>query len=431
MRKLWSKISGIGVTGTMPQGEERHVIFVNRITIILGLFAATAIVINIILHSPIFIPVLSLALCFLALVYFFNSRGLYTQAKVTLMLVTLSLLFYMCIKAGLGSALEYYFISLTVLPVLIFRNTRTIYFFQALCILCLIGQKIYVDEYQPGYPDRPLEYQVFYMVNSVYSGLLIILAIAFFHSLIRRRERQLEESNSLIEAKNTQLETTNKELDAFNYSISHDIRSPLRSIDGFSRILEAKYSATLDDEGKELIALIRQNTVRMQDLTQDLLTLSKAAKKDIAIRPIDMTAMLKEVISELGEEIDNAGTQIELSPVENATGDPVLVKQVWLNLVSNAVKYSSKSTEPLVLISSERQGDMIVYCIRDNGVGFDMKYANKLFKAFHRLHPQTEFSGTGVGLAIVQNIVSRHGGQVWAESKPGDGATFYFSLPAQ
>jgi signal transduction histidine kinase len=428
MRKLWDKISYIGIGEKLPETDRRNVIFVNRITFILGFFVITAILINIILHSPIFIPVLSIALVFLVLIYLLTSLGYFTLAKVSLMVITLALLFYMCIRAGLGSALEYYFISLTVLPVLIFRNRSTIYFFQALCILILISQKIYVDIYRPGYPDRQIEYQVFYIVNSIYSGLLIILAIAFFHTLIHRRERELEQSNETIEAKNVQLETANKELDAFNYSVSHDIRTPLRSIDGFSRMLEMKYNSQLDEEGRELVSLIRQNTSRMRELTEDLLSFSKAGKKEIALARIDMRELLNEVLEELEDEIKRSQTHVEIGQISDAIGDVVLIKQVWLNLISNAVKYSARNENPEIKIGSEKQGDMMVYCVRDNGVGFDMRYANKLFKAFQRLHSQTEYSGTGVGLAIVQNIITRHGGQVWAEGKPKEGATFYFSL---
>lgn len=430
MQRFWQKISHIGMRSGLPDHEARNLIFVNRITAILSFFVATAILINVILHSPVFIPVLSAALFLLILIYGLNHLGHFSVAKASLMLVSLALLFYMCITAGLGSALEFYFLSLTVLPVLIFSKRRTIFFYQALCILCLIGQKVYVDIYLPGYPERQLDYQVFYIVNSIYASLLVILAVSFFHTLIRRRETELVRSNENIEAKNMQLETANKDLDAFNYSVSHDIRSPLRSIDGFGRILEAKYSQNMDEEGRELLSLIRQNTNRMQALTEDLLTLSKAGKQELAKRKIKMSLLVQDVISELDDEIRQGGVTVKVGELDNAVGDPALIHQVWANLLSNAIKYSSKNELPVVSVNSEMHGDTVVYSVSDNGIGFDMKYANKLFKAFERLHTQADYAGTGVGLAIVQNVISRHGGQVWAEGKPGDGATFYFSLPA-
>lgn len=225
-----------------------------------------------------------------------------------------------------------------------------------------------------------------------------------------------------------QLAAANKELEAFSYSVSHDLKAPLRAVNGFAEMLEYKYGNILDDEGKRLLGVIQSKAKRMTVLIDDILSFSKLGGMAVERTDIDMNALTEEVVGELGRTIEHAA-KIEIRPLHPAKGEPVLIKQVLVNLIANAVKYSSKVAAPEVMITSKELGSEIVYSVQDNGVGFDMRYANKLFGAFERLHSMEEFEGTGIGLATVKRIVTNHGGKIWADSAPDKGATFSFSLP--
>ena len=246
----------------------------------------------------------------------------------------------------------------------------------------------------------------------------------------QKDEERILDLNRTLSERNVQLEVTNGELEGFSYSVSHDLRAPLRAIDGFSRILQEDYTGKLDAEGERVIGVIRSNTRKMSNLIDDLLAFSRMGKKAFSWSLVDMEALLHEILpgvlsgSERGYAVD-----VSLSALPEAWGDRTLLTQVWANLLANAVKFSEKSEKPTVWVEGETIEEDIVYTVRDNGVGFDMQYYDKLFKVFQRLHAQAEFPGTGVGLAIVQRVISRHGGRVWAESRPGEGASFHFSLP--
>jgi PAS domain S-box-containing protein len=227
-----------------------------------------------------------------------------------------------------------------------------------------------------------------------------------------------------------QLEVANKELEAFSYSVSHDLRAPLRAISGFVNILLEDYAQTLDDEGKRICNVIHTNAIRMGQLIDDLLSFSRLIRSEMRHSKIDMENIVKNVISEIEITQDLSQKAIVIQEIPQATGDFNLIKQVWINLISNAIKYSSKNENPQITIGSYTKQDELVYFIKDNGVGFNMDYVHKLFGVFQRLHSSNEFEGTGVGLAIVQRIINRHHGRVWAESEVGKGATFYFTLPA-
>ncbi|HEX9876593.1 MAG TPA: response regulator [Gammaproteobacteria bacterium] len=225
-----------------------------------------------------------------------------------------------------------------------------------------------------------------------------------------------------------ELETANKELESFSYSVSHDLRAPLRAIDGFSRILEEQHSDRLNEECRRLLGVIRENSRKMGDLIDDLLEFSRLGRKPLSTAEIDMKRLAEEVFAEL-QAGNERRPKLMLSALPSAQGDATLVKQVWINLLGNAIKFSSKSQQPVIEVSGQEIGAEIVYCVKDNGAGFDMRYYDRLFGVFQRLHGEQEFAGTGVGLAIVQRVVSRHGGRVWAEGKVNEGATFYFALP--
>jgi signal transduction histidine kinase len=216
------------------------------------------------------------------------------------------------------------------------------------------------------------------------------------------------------------------ELESFSYSVSHDLRAPLRAVDGYARMLEEDYGERLEAEGRRLLGVVRESATRMGRLIDDLLAFSRLGRQEPARRRVDMDALVRDTIAEVGA---GSKARIEAAALPAAEADPAMLKQVWVNLISNAVKYSSKRAEARVEIGGRQDARERVYWVRDNGAGFDMRYADKLFGVFQRLHRAEEFPGTGVGLALVHRVVTRHGGRVWAEGKPGEGACFYFSLP--
>lgn len=221
----------------------------------------------------------------------------------------------------------------------------------------------------------------------------------------------------------------NHELEAFTYSVSHDLRAPLRSIDGYSRILSDDYNGSLDSEGKRILATIIKNANRMGKLIDDLLDFSRIGRKEIVKAKYNMDNLVHSVFEELTEMEKDRVIECGIHNVASVVSDPTLLRQVWCNLISNALKYSRKKEKTSVEITSQILGREVIYRIQDNGTGFDMQYAHKLFHVFQRLHRPQDFEGTGVGLAIVHRVVTRHGGRVWAEGKVNEGSTFYFSLP--
>ncbi|MFL9815263.1 HAMP domain-containing protein [Stutzerimonas sp. VN223-3] len=237
------------------------------------------------------------------------------------------------------------------------------------------------------------------------------------------------ELESRVAARTAQLEESNHELESFSYSVSHDLRAPLRGMDGFSRILLEEYGPRLDAEGLRLIGVIRQNCASMGRLIDDLLAFSRLGRKQLSKTKVDMEDLVADVIAQLAAVPGEDLPSIERGPLPTVACDPSLVRQVWTNLIANAVKFSKGRNTPQIRIWAEQRGREQVFVVADNGVGFDMDYYEKLFAVFQRLHGNDEFPGTGVGLATVKRIVVRHGGQVWAQAKPDQGATFYFSLP--
>jgi PAS domain S-box-containing protein len=220
----------------------------------------------------------------------------------------------------------------------------------------------------------------------------------------------------------------NKELESFTYSVSHDLRSPLRIIDGYADMLRSDYTDKLDEDGARYIDVIKSNARRMGQLIDDLLNLSHTGRKELLMHQTQMNRLVQTIVDEQFS-LHGQRTEVIQEKLEPAFCDSSLMQQVWSNLIGNAFKYSSKKEQPVVKIRSERNANEIIYSVSDNGVGFDMQYAGKLFGVFQRLHKVTEFEGTGVGLALVKRIIHKHKGRIWAESEPGKGATFFFSLP--
>jgi len=253
------------------------------------------------------------------------------------------------------------------------------------------------------------------------------LAIAIAQArLLERVKGHAAELETRVSERTRELEAANKELESFSYSVSHDLRAPLRAVDGYARMLEEDYGPRLDDEGRRLLGVVRDSSRRMGELIDDLLAFSRLGRQELAKRPIDMTTLAREVIAKLAAE---SRAQVHLAALPAAEADRALFRQVWVNLIGNALKYSgTREAARIEIGGSEAPGENL-YWVRDNGVGFDMRYAGKLFGVFQRLHSADQFPGTGVGLAIVQRVVARHGGRVWAEGRLGEGAVFSFSLP--
>lgn len=247
---------------------------------------------------------------------------------------------------------------------------------------------------------------------------------------VRRLRQEISQLQQRVHEHIVELEVANKELEAFSYSVSHDLRAPLRAISGFSNLLVENYAPALPTEGRQLLNRIMQNTERMGELIEHLMRFARLSRQPVSKRPVNIAALVREILEELNKEQPRA-VEVRVDELPGAKGDLVLLRQVYANLLSNAFKFTRNVAQPVVHVGGERQGKENLYFVRDNGAGFDMQYADNLFRVFHRLHSAQEFEGTGVGLSLVQRIIQRHGGRIWAEAAVDNGATFYFTLPAQ
>jgi PAS domain S-box-containing protein len=249
----------------------------------------------------------------------------------------------------------------------------------------------------------------------------------------RTYQEKVEQLNAELEARvaerTTQLEAVNKELEAFAYSVSHDLRAPLRAVDGYSRIVEEDYANVLDSEGLRLFGVIKRNIKKMDQLILDLLALSRVNRTELVKSKLDMTAMVNSIFNEVVTVEVRGKVKLSVQKLPEVYGDSVMMKQVWINLLSNALKFSALREVITIEVGGYSENGTNTYYVKDNGVGFNQKYANKVFEIFQRLHSSREFEGTGVGLSIVQRIIHRHGGSVRAEGEEGRGATFYVSIP--
>ena len=245
------------------------------------------------------------------------------------------------------------------------------------------------------------------------------------------RERDLSEQlRSLTGRLEARVQERTQELESFAYSVSHDLRVPLRAIDGYTTLLKQNHADQLNDEGRRLLTVVRENTQTMGALIDDLLTLSRLSRCEMRTEPLDMNALVQDAYDDLCRtDAATDGVDLTVQPLPPAVGDPSMVRRALLDLLSNAVKFSRGKATPRVEVRGTETAEGVVISVHDNGVGFDMDYADKLFGVFERLHDEAELEGTGVGLAIVDRVVRRHDGQAWAESTEGTGTTVYFSLP--
>ena len=262
-----------------------------------------------------------------------------------------------------------------------------------------------------------------------------ILSITRDITASKHAEDEIKKLNSMLEERvierTSQLEAANSELQAFAYSVSHDLRAPLRAIEGFSKFILEEHGAKLDPEGQRLFGLIRSNSQKMDKLITDMLSLTRVTRSEQRKSKVDMTKMALSMFNEVASAEIREHIKLHIDELPETCCDGTYIKLVWINLISNAIKFSSIKKEPEIKIGGYSESGRNVYYVSDNGVGFNPEYAHKLFGVFQRLHKPGEFEGNGVGLAIVQRIIHRHGGTVWAEGKEGNGATFYFSLPVK
>lgn len=288
-----------------------------------------------------------------------------------------------------------------------------------------------------------LEYEIVRKDGTTFNVLLSATAIYddngnYLHSRttmhnvsdLKEAQQELKDLNIKLEQQVKQLEEANAELNAFTYSASHDLRAPLRAISSFASLLNRDYHQVLTEDGKRLLDIIRGNAKKMAQLIDDLLIYARIGRSDVNTNEIEMVGFAQSITEELKDAYNNnLAAKFTFSEPRRTMCDKVLLRQVLLNLLGNAVKYSAKNPNPQIHFGWYHVNNETVFYVKDNGAGFDMKYVDKLFGVFQRLHADTEFEGTGVGLAIVQRIIQKHGGRVWAEGKPEEGATFYFTLP--
>lgn len=243
-------------------------------------------------------------------------------------------------------------------------------------------------------------------------------------------QARVEELERLLEQRTAELGDARKDLDDFSYSVSHDLRAPLRHINGYAKIVEEDYGSKLDPQCLHYLDSIQQSAQKMSALLDDLTKLSRVGRQEFSPQAVNLEDLVREIVRELDQKVPQRKIEWKIASLPQVDGDPGMLKQIFFNLLSNAVKFTRPQAHAVIEVGmvEDSTGTMFV---RDNGVGFDMKYADKLFTIFQRLHPQQEFEGRGAGLAMVKRILARHGGRIWAEAAADQGATFYFTLNSQ
>jgi PAS domain S-box-containing protein len=289
-------------------------------------------------------------------------------------------------------------------------------------------QNFEVDHEFPGIGRKIMLLNARRIFSKGIGAQMILLAIEDITER-KKAEDEIKKLNEDLKRRAIELEVTYKELETFSYSVSHDLRTPLVVIGGFSRVLLERYSSHLDAKGHQFLSIIHANTQKMLQLIDDLLTFSRSEHQQMKPSDIDMGELAKAVFEELKSIIPEQILRLDIKTLPPARGDQSMIRQVLVNLLSNAIKFTRPKGAGVIQIGCIVKENQNIYCVKDNGVGFDMRYAGELFGVFQRHHTVDEFEGSGVGLAIVQRIIHRHGGKVWAEGEVNKGATFYFTLP--
>lgn len=291
----------------------------------------------------------------------------------------------------------------------------------------------------PAHDEEKMKMEIYigeekFPVNAGRQQVMTLLVSTYENAVLQNCDLmnaldQLKKLDASLENRTREIEETNKNLESFAYSVSHDLRTPLRAIDGFSQQVLKRYADKLDDEGKRYLNLVSDNANRMNQLIGAILIFSRTGRQGMSMAEVNMEGLVRDVYEEQMTAAAGRKPAVKIQPLAPTYGDHAMLRQVWANLLSNAIKFTAKKTSAAVQIGSYVEGEEQVYFVKDNGAGFDMQYAGKLFDLFQRLHREEDFEGTGVGLAIVKLIIARHGGRVWAEARVGEGATFYFALP--
>lgn len=248
---------------------------------------------------------------------------------------------------------------------------------------------------------------------------------------VEERATALSDVQKQLEQKNARLEAAYREMETFTHSLAHDLRAPLRHLQSFGHALSEDCGAKLDEQGKEYLNRLIKTAEHMSVLFDELLKFARTSQQPIDCQHVNFDPLVRQIVDEFKAEAGTRLIEWRLSPLPTVQGDALMLRQVWVNLIGNAFKYTRQQPNPRIEIFQENRNGEQIFSVRDNGVGFDMRYVEKLFNIFQRLHSREDFEGTGVGLALVRRIVERHGGRVWAESSPGNGAAFYFSLPRE
>lgn len=294
--------------------------------------------------------------------------------------------------------------------------------FAALTAICGLG--LFIRGFSPE-RDPWFTYNIMPFI----SALFILCAITMLRSVpgIMEFLGKLKQAEARIEI----LNTTNRDLESFASNLTHDLRCPLRAIGGYSRVLEEDYGDKLDEEGKQTIGKIHKNVDKMSVLIDGILRFAKCSHQRMVYEDVDVNEIVNSAFDTIKENINGRNVHLDMQTLHPIKGDPLLLRQIFMNLLTNAVKFTNSRPEAVIHLSSREKGTNILYYLKDNGIGFEQRYAGKVFKAFQRLHTDAEFEGTGIGLSIVESLVHRHGGKISVEGNPGNGAAFYISLPKE
>jgi signal transduction histidine kinase len=429
----WQILSTIGVRPGYDLRENRTIISLNRIAFVLFCFLVTSIVTNIILGSNTFIPVLSFHLFLIFLVYLINYFRLHFMAKSLLLIASLSLLTYMLSHGAQGSGLGFYFISLIVLPALLFRKRSIIIGFQLIIVLTLIFSRFYFNDNIIVSHDPPVIFRIFFVINSLYSCMLVSIGIFFFRNASTISEQELIEKNRKITSQykdlkeiNSQLKRVNNDLEQFAYVASHDLKEPLRMIASYSQLLTRK--SPKDNEAQEFSNFILKSVQRMQQLINDLLIYTRIIHDNARFRKINTEKVISHVQFALKNEIAGCNASIHFNDLPDIKANENQIFQLFQNLISNSLKFCRKDATPLIEISCKERAKDWLFTYTDNGIGIDEDYFEKIFIIFQRLHTQEEYPGTGLGLALVKKIVEHHGGAIKVESEKDHGTIFSFTI---